>query len=193
MTHEFLLCTDSLLPQMIRLHKNKSTCSFFTIIVYYLIACITHLWYVCIFHLKVWTMNYSFCSWRDDSTRRHTLLLIVGLLGLVISDPFGQTHSLASSEYLVFYLFCLLDFEKWRRTNVRHVRKQWSLLWVGRVDQLIVCLLGLVISFNYFSSSAFLTADVTFRVFHLLDMEFSKCIQGFVKMSNKGQMLLAIL
>ena len=77
----------------------------------------------------------------------------------VINDPFGQTHSLASSEHCFrfnFVLFC----EKWGRTdgrtNGRHMRKQWSLtaVTVGRhrgsiiittIFSSIFCLIFLVI------------------------------------------------
>ena len=59
----------------------------------------------------------------------------------VINDPFGQTHSLASSDHY-FLLFRFAKFEKWGRTygltdsmckNNDHYRPG---LWVGRVDQL---------------------------------------------------------
>ena len=45
----------------------------------------------------------------------------------IINDPLGQTHSLVSREHFFSLCFVMLDFEKWRRTNIRtcgHVRKQ---------------------------------------------------------------------
>ena len=54
----------------------------------------------------------------------------------VINDPLGQTHSLTSSDpcfRLKFVLFWKVGTDG--RTNGRHVQKQWSLLWVGLVDQ----------------------------------------------------------
>ena len=58
----------------------------------------------------------------------------------VISDPLGQTNSLASSEHcfhLKFVLF-LLDFVKcWRMDNMCENNDNYRpWLWVGRVDQL---------------------------------------------------------
>ena len=89
--------------------------------------------------LKIWT-HCELCSCFKqllEYTMKERLFFerTTGNKTGVINDPFGQTHSLASSEHCFRFKFLLF----WKvgtdgRTNGRHVQKQWSLpdMTVGR-------------------------------------------------------------